>query len=142
MFCQITLIGNVGRDPELRYTPSGMAVCNFSLAVNRSWTDRGSNEKREETTWWKVAVWGNQAETVNQYVSKGKQVLVVGSRIKADSYVGQDGQARASLEITADQVRFLGGRGGEGGEHYEQAAGQGGDYGGSSAPTDIDDIPF
>ncbi|NJL94605.1 MAG: single-stranded DNA-binding protein [Anaerolineae bacterium] len=131
-FTQITLIGNVGRDPELRFTQQGQAVCSFSLAVNRSWTDRQSNERREETTWWKITVWGNQAETVNQYVSKGKQVLVVGSRVKVDTYTGNDGQVRTSLELTADNVRFLGGSGGPG-------AGAG--YDNYPAQAE-DDIPF
>jgi single-strand DNA-binding protein len=128
------LIGNVGREPELRYTTSGMAVCNFSLAVSRSWTDKGSNEKREETTWWKVVVWGAQAETVNQYVTKGKQVLVVGDRIHASSYSGQDGQPRASLEVTATTVRFLGGAGAGAGSREGEA--------GHHPPGEVDDIPF
>ena len=134
---QITLVGNVGRDPELRFTPSGAAVCNFTLATNRTWTDRNSNERRQETTWWKITVWGAQAETVNQYVSKGRQVLVTGSRIKADAYTGQDGQPRASIELTADNVTFLSGGGGSGGDSYSQ-----GDYDDNYAPSEVDDIPF
>lgn len=109
MFCQVTLLGNVGRDPELRYTPTGMAVCNFSIAVNRSRTDRNTNERIDETTWWKITVWGVQAENVNQYVKKGQRVLVVGSRVAASAYSSAEGP-KASLELTADLVKFLGGR--------------------------------
>jgi len=136
-FCQIILVGNVGRDPTLRYTPSGAAVCDFSIAVNRSRKD-ASGEKHDETTWFKVTVWGQQAETVNQYVSKGKQVLVVADRIQASTYTGQDGQARASLEVTANTVRFLsGGAGGGAQGSYDER-----DSGYQQAPADVDDIPF
>jgi len=133
-FAEIILVGNVGRDPELRFTQSGQAVCNFSLAVNRSWTDRNTNERREETTWFKITVWGAQAETVNQYVQKGKQVLVVGDRIEASAFTGNDGEPRASLEVTARQVRFLSG-GGDGGSYSDS-----GGY--EEGPSDVDDIPF
>ena len=134
-FAEIILVGNVGRDPELRFTQSGTAVCDFSLAVNRRWTDRGSNERREETTWFKITVWGTQAESVNQYVQKGRQVLVIADRIQASAYMGNDGEPRASLEVTARTVQFLSG-GGDGGGGYSQ----GGGY--DDAPADVDDIPF
>lgn len=135
MFTRVVLVGNVGRDPELRYTPSGMAVCNFSLAVNRSWTKQDTNEKIQETVWWRIAVWGNQAETVNQYVEKGKQILVEGSRVSSNAWIDKDGTPRSGLELTADHVRFLGRKGDddEGEREYS---------GGSAAPTEIDDIPF
>jgi len=135
-FAEIILVGNVGRDPELRFTQSGTAVCDFSLAVNRRWTDRNSNEQREETTWFRVTVWGAQAETVNQYVQKGKQVLVVSDRIEASAFMGNDGEPRASLEVTARTVRFLSGGGGDGG----YSGGGSGGY--EEAPSDVDDIPF
>jgi single-strand DNA-binding protein len=134
-FCELILVGNVGREPELRFTSSGSAVCNFSLAVNRTWTDRNSSEKREATTWFKVTVWGPQAETINQFVQKGKQVLVVADRIEADAYVGQDGSARATLNVTARTVRFLnGGAGGNMDYGNEQDDGY--------MPPNVDDIPF
>lgn len=122
------IVGNVGRDPELRYTQSGVAVCDFSVAVSRRWTDRNSNEQREETTWFKISAWRNLAETCNQFVHKGMQIMVTG-RVGASAYVGQDGQARASLEITAQDVQFLGRRG--------EGAEMGGDY-----PSEPDDLPF
>jgi len=134
-YVQVTLIGNLGRDGTLRYTSSGQAVCDFSLATTRRWTERNTNEKREETTWWKVSVWGSLAESINQYLVKGTQVLVVADRVKADMYTGQDGQTRVNLEVTARDIQLLGSRGGGGnqgmGQHEDQYA-----------PSDVDDIPF
>jgi single-strand DNA-binding protein len=105
---QITLVGNVGRDPELKYTQSGVAVTDFSLAVNRKWTD-SNGERKEHVTWWRVTCWRKQAEIVAQYVKKGRQVMVVASQIEANAYAGNDGEPRASLDVTADQVIFLSG---------------------------------
>lgn len=106
MYQQITIVGNVGQDPEMRYTSGGDGVCNFSVAVNKRRKDRNTNEYTDHTTWFKVATWRNLAETCSQYVHKGMLVMVVGE-VKADSYVGQDGQTRVSLEITARDVKFL-----------------------------------
>lgn len=107
---QVIIIGNVGREPELRYTQSGVAVCDFSVAVSRKWTDKASGQSRETTTWFKVSAWRGLAETCNQYVTKGMQVMVTGE-VDASAYLGNDGTARASLEITARDIQFLGGRG-------------------------------
>lgn len=104
----VMIIGNVGRSPELRYTQSGVAVADFSVAVNRVWTQNG--EKREEVTWFRVSCWRSLAETVNQYVHKGMLISVSG-RVTASAYMGQDGEPRASLDLTADGVVFLGRRG-------------------------------
>lgn len=128
MFVQLILVGNVGRDPELRYTTSGQAVCDFSLATNESWFDKESGERKNTTTWWKVTVWGKQAETINQYVSKGKKVLVRSDSVKASAYIGRDGDARASLEITARDVKFL----------SERAS----DGSGERSEDESEDIPF
>jgi single-strand DNA-binding protein len=122
------IIGNVGREPELRYTQSGVAVCDFSVAVNRTWSDRNTNEKREETTWFRVSAWRGLAETVNQYVHKGMQIMVTG-RIGASAFIGQDGEARASLDLTALDIQFLSRRG-ETSEDYQ-------DY-----PSEPEDLPF
>lgn len=103
------IVGNVGRDPKLRYTQTGVAVCDFSVAVNRKWKD--GNEQRDKTTWFRVTAWRALAETVNQYVHKGMQVMVTGE-IDASAYVAQDGEARASLDLTARDIQFLGGRDG------------------------------
>lgn len=124
------IIGNVGRDPELRYTQQGVAVCDFSVAVSRRWTDRNTNEQREETTWFRVSAWRALAETVSQYVHKGMQVMVTG-RISASAFMGQDGQPRASLDLTAQEIQFLGRRG---------EPGEGGVEGGY--PTEPEDLPF
>ena len=122
------IIGNVGRDPELRYTQSGVAVCDFSVAVSRRWNDRTSNEQREETTWFRVSAWRGLAETANQYVHKGMQIMVAG-RIGASAFIGQDGEARASLELTALDIQFLGRRG-EAAEDYQEY------------PSEPEDLPF
>lgn len=135
MYQYTVIVGNVGRDPEMRYTPSGTAVCDFSVAVTRRWTDRGSNEQREKTTWFRVSAWNRLAETCNQYVYKGMRVLVTGE-VDASAWTGQDGEARATLEITARDVKFLSRRD------------EDGDFsGGSNAfagppPEDLQDIPF
>lgn len=129
---QTIIVGNVGRDPEMRYLPSGKGVCNFSVAVSRSWTDRQTNEKKEETTWYRVAVWDRQAETANQYVRKGTQIMVIG-RVSVRAYTDNSGQPAASLELTADTFQLLGGRDGA-------SSGGGNDYG--APPSDVDNIPF
>lgn len=128
MYQQCTIVGNLGRDPELRYTPGGQAVTDFSVAVNRKWTSKDGSPG-EETTWFKVTCWGRLAETTNQYLSKGRQVLIVG-RVKASAWIGQDGEARATLELTARDVKFLGGNRGE----QTDAA--------QSFPSDEEEIPF
>ena len=110
----IIIVGRLGRDPELRYTPSGQAVCNLSLATDNSFTNR-EGQRVTRTVWFRVTVWGKQAETVNQYLAKGRQILVEG-RMNPDENGGpriwsrQDGTPAASYEITANTVRFLGGR--------------------------------
>jgi single-strand DNA-binding protein len=109
-FQQVIIIGHVGRDAEIRYTNQGVAVCDFSVAVSRRWTDRTTNEQREETTWFKISAWRGLAETCNQYVRKGMQIMVAG-RVTASAYLAQDGEARAALELTALDVQFLGVRG-------------------------------
>lgn len=103
-FQQVIIIGHVGRDPELRYTQSGVAVCDFSVAVSRKWTQDG--EQREDTTWFKVSAWRGLAETCSQYVHKGMAIMVTG-RVNASAYLAQNGEARASLELTAQDVQFL-----------------------------------
>jgi len=110
MYQQITLIGNLGTDPEMRYTPSGVPVASFSLAVNRSWTGQ-DGQKQDKTTWFRISVWNKQAEIVSQYLTKGRQVMVVGEMEDARAFTDRDGNMRASLEVRANSVRFLGQRG-------------------------------
>ena len=118
MYHKIIIVGNLGRDPEMRYTPDGTPVTHFSVATNRRWTDQ-EGQQHDETTWWRVTAWGRQAEVCNQYLQKGRLVLVEG-RLKPDPatggpriWTGNDGVARASFEVTALNVRFLGGGRGE-----------------------------
>ena len=108
---QVVIVGNLGRDPEMRYTPSGQPVTNFSIATNRSYNNQ-AGEQVKETTWFRVDAWGKLAENCNQYLKKGSLALILG-RIKPDPasggpriYQGQNGPG-ASFEITADTVRFL-----------------------------------
>ncbi len=102
---QILLIGNVGRDPEMRYTPSGAAVTDFRLAVSYR-RNRQDGDVQEETEWFTITAWNRLAETVNQYVVKGSKVFVDG-RFKSRQYVGSDGQTRTSNEVIANRVLFL-----------------------------------
>lgn len=117
MYQKLVIAGNLGQDPELRYMSDGQAVCNFSMACNRRWNDRATGEQQEEVTWFRVSVWGRQAEAANQYLSKGRQVLVEG-RLRPDANTGgprlwtrNDGSVGASFEVVADRVQFLGSNG-------------------------------
>lgn len=110
---RVLLMGNLTRDPELRYIPSGTAVAEFGLAVNRKFKGQ-SGELQEETTFVDIVVWGRQGENVNQYLSKGRAVFVEG-RLQYDAWESQDGQKRSRLRVVADNVQFLGGPGGGGG---------------------------
>ena len=144
MYQKVVIVGNLGNDPELKYTPQGDAVTSFSVATNRRWTGR-DGQPGEETCWFRVSVWGRQAESCNQYLSKGRQVLVEG-RLTPDResggpriWNGQDGQPRASFELRAITVQFLSGvdngRGGGGGSSaYTEADNQ--------SPALEDEIPF
>jgi len=105
---KVILLGNLGSDPEMRYTPNGKAVTSFRMATNRRYTT-SAGESKEETDWFRISVWGKQAEQCNQILSKGKQVYVEG-RFHARNWEGQDGQTRTSLEVTAERVLFLGKR--------------------------------
>ena len=102
---KIMLIGNVGSDPEMRYTPNGKAVTSFRIATNYRYVG-SDGERREETEWFRVSAWGKQAESCNQFLSKGKRVYVEG-RLHSRSWEGQDGQMRTSLEVSANRVIFL-----------------------------------
>jgi single-strand DNA-binding protein len=135
MYQKTVVIGNLGRDPEMRYTPSGVPVTSFSVATTRRWTN-ANGEQQEKTTWFRVTCWRKQAELTAQYLKKGRLVLVEGD-IDASSWTDKEGNARASLELTATTVRFLGTREGEGGEPIAAHAVAGGEF-----PGNEDDIPF
>lgn len=106
MYQQITLIGNLGNEPELRYTPSGVPVVSFNLAVNKSWTD-AEGGKQDKTVWFRVTAWRKLAEIAAQYLAKGKQILVVGEMEDARAFTDKEGNSRASLEVTAQTIKFL-----------------------------------
>lgn len=110
MYQQLILIGNLGNDPELRHTAGGVAVASFNLAVSRSWTGQ-DGQRQDKTTWFRVSVWNKQAETVTQYLSKGRQVMVVGEIEEARVFTDKNGNPRASLEVKALQVKFMGQKG-------------------------------
>ncbi len=140
MYQKVVIAGNLGRDPEMRYMPDGTAVTNFSVATNRRWTDRASGEPRKETTWFRVSVWGRQAEAANQYLSKGRQVLVEG-RLETDPQTGgpklftrQDGSVGSAYELRAFNFVFLGGR--EDGGFEADGPSE------SAAAQEEDEIPF
>ena len=111
-FNKITIVGYLGKDPEIRYMPDGTAVCNFSVATTEKRKDR-SGEMQENTIWFRINVWGKQADAANQYLTKGRQVYVEG-RLSQQEYTDRDGNKRTSLEVRATDVQFLGSRGDEG----------------------------
>jgi single-strand DNA-binding protein len=141
MYQQLTIVGYLGNDPVMRFTPGGQAVTSFSIATSRSYTNN-AGQKVDETTWFRVSVWGAQAESCNQYLSKGRPVLVVG-RLRPDPQSGgprvftrKDGTTGASYEVNAINVRFLpGGRG-------DAAGDLGQDMGDFEGGAEDDDIPF
>ncbi|MEK6704407.1 MAG: single-stranded DNA-binding protein [Bdellovibrionota bacterium] len=103
---KVILVGRLGQNPEVRYTPSGAAVANFSVATNEAWTDK-SGQKQERTEWHKVVVWGKLAELCNQYLAKGRQVYVEG-RLQTRQWQDKDGQTKYTTEVQAQTVQFLG----------------------------------
>ena len=116
MYHKVIIVGNLGRDPEMRYTPKGTPVTTFSVAANRNWTNADGTQGKE-TTWFRVSAWGRMAEVCNEYLAKGRQVLIEGE-LKPDPesggprvWTGNDGIARASFEVNARTVKFIGGRG-------------------------------
>jgi single-strand DNA-binding protein len=138
---KVILVGNLGRDAELRYTPAGAAVATLSLATTEVWNDKGG-QRQEKTEWHRVVLWGKQAETLNEYLMKGKQIYVEG-RLQTREWNDKDGNKRYTTEIRGDRIVLLGGGGGggrreapgrmpqESTEPHEQAV-----------PVTDDDIPF
>jgi single-strand DNA-binding protein len=104
---KVIILGRLGQDPELKYTPGGAPVCNFSLATTEAWTDK-SGQKQEKTEWHRIVVWGKLAELCNQYLSKGRQAFVEG-RLQTRSWDDKDGNKRYTTEINASTVQFIGG---------------------------------
>jgi single-strand DNA-binding protein len=162
---KVILVGRLGQNPEVRYTPSGAAVANFSIATSESWVDK-SGQKQERTEWHRIVVWGKTAENCNQYLSKGRQIYVEG-RLQTRQWQDKDGQTKYTTEIQAQTVQFLGGGAAAGpnagsdrpsrdfgGADQGMSNGAGSQYGGSSyggssnQPMNMepsfteDDIPF
>jgi len=140
MFHTIIIVGNLGRDPEMRYLPSGQAVTNFSVATNRQYTGSDGNLVKE-TIWFRVSVWGRMAEVCSQYLRRGSKVLVEGN-LRPDPATGgprlwtrQDGTTSASYEVNASTVRFLSSRSDD--EAYQSS-----DYAGQQESGSEDEIPF
>jgi single-strand DNA-binding protein len=131
---KVILIGNLGRDPELRYTQGGSAVANFTLATNERWRDKDGNNQ-ERTEWHRIVVWGRTAENCAQYLQKGRSVYVEG-RLQTREWEDKDGNKRNTTEVNALTVQFLGGRGGSGGPGDDPG------YSGPGEPPPGDDIPF
>ncbi len=106
MFQQLILVGNLGGDPEMRYTSTGVPVTNFSLAVSKRRTT-GEGEVQEKTTWFRINIWRRQAEVASQYLTKGAKVMVIGEIEQARPWTDRDGNLQATIEVTANQFRFL-----------------------------------
>ena len=140
MYQKTVIVGNLGKDPEMRYTQSGVPVTSFNVATSRRWTN-ANGESQEKTTWFRVTCWRKLAELTAQYLKKGRLVLVEGD-IDASSWTDKEGNARASLELTAINVKFLGSREGDGGEPMIAGAPSGGHADGGDFPTNEDEIPF
>ncbi|HEX8775037.1 MAG TPA: single-stranded DNA-binding protein [Pyrinomonadaceae bacterium] len=146
-FNKIILVGNLGRDPELRYTPQGTPVCSFSVATNEKRKDR-AGEMQDFTTWFRVTLWGRQAETASQYLTKGRPIYVEG-RLRLEEWTDKDGKQRYTLEVHATDMQFIGGGRGD-----EAPAGTGPAQGSTGRPSSSgdrqppepdlsdDDIPF
>ncbi|QDT26048.1 Single-stranded DNA-binding protein [Gimesia panareensis] len=159
-FNKVILVGNLTRDPQVRYTPGGSAVAEIGLAVNRSWFDKNSNSRKEETTFVDVTLWGRTAEVASEYLTKGRSVLIEG-RLQLDQWDDKEsGQKRSKLKVVGENMTMLGGRGesgggapgGGGGGGYGARGGSAPSQGGSSSPADSfydspggmpdDDVPF
>jgi single-strand DNA-binding protein len=140
-FNKIIIVGNLGRDPELRYTPQGTPVCSFTVATNERRKDK-AGEMQDSTTWFRVTLWGRQAETASQYLTKGRPVYIEG-RLRVEEWQDRDGKQRYTLEVHATDMQFIGGGRGEeaasGGQPAGRAASPGEPH---EAELSDDDIPF
>jgi len=149
---KVILVGNLGADPDMRYTPSGQGVCELRVATSESWNDK-NGQRQERTEWHRIVVWGKRAEVCSKYLSKGRQVFVEG-RIQTRTYDDKDGNKRYITEIIAAVVQFLGGGGGRDGNKSRgdgdappppndaDFGGYGGGGGGGGGGGPDDDIPF
>ena len=132
---RVILIGRLGRDPELKFTPAGKAVTNFTMATSENWKD-DSGERQERTEWHRIVIWGKLAEVAAKYLTKGKQVYIEG-RLQTREWTDKDGQKRYTTEIVANNMTLLDGKGEGGGNNPEKPESSGG-----LSPDDLDQIPF
>jgi single-strand DNA-binding protein len=142
-FNKVMLMGNLTRDPELKYLPSGSAVANLGLAVNRTWTDRESGEKKEEVCFVDLEAFGRTAETMNEYLQKGRPVLIEG-RLRYRTWETDDGQRRSKHDIFVERFQFVGGRqdGSEQGGYSQTGDAAPQSSASEANPSTEDDIPF
>ena len=139
---KVILVGNLGRDPEIRYTQSGTPVANFTMATTEQWKDQQTGERNEKTEWHRIVVWGKTAEMCAQYLSKGRQAYVEG-RIQTREWEDKEGNKRQTTEIVAQNVTFLGGRDGAGrSPNAPPPMGDAPAGGSMGPPPGGDDIPF
>ncbi len=148
---KVILVGNLGRDAELRYTPGGAAVATLNLATTEVWNDKASGQRQEKTEWHRIVLWGKSAESLNEYLTKGKQIYVEG-RLQTRKWQDKDGNDKYTTEIRGDRIVLLGGGGGGGGtgggrpqQRAAVTAGGGGEHEPMGEPiSDLtdDDIPF
>ena len=147
-FNKITIIGNLGRDPELRYTPQGTAVCDFSVAVNDRKRDK-AGEWQDVTTWFKITFWGKQAENASKYLTKGRQAYIEG-RLQVEEWTDRDGNNRFTLAVQGSDIQFLGDGRGEAGDsqggaersYSAPASASNDEFSGQASTATDDDIPF
>ena len=140
-FNKIILVGNLGRDPELRYTPQGTPVCSFTMATNEKRKDK-AGEMQDVTTWFRVTLWGRQAEAASQYLTKGRPVYIEG-RLRVEEWTDRDSKQRYTLEVHATDMQFIGSRSEEGASSRARSD-EGTPTRGSSSDVEVtdDDIPF
>lgn len=139
-FNRITIVGYLGRDPELRYTPDGTPVCDFTVATTERKKDK-SGEPQDVTTWFRVTVWRKQAELAGQYLTKGRQIYVEGRLVQRE-YQDRDGNTRFSLEVTASDIQFIGSRGDDAPQMRDEPRAKPHSQEAAAAPVTEDDIPF
>lgn len=142
-FNKVTVVGNLGRDPELRYTPQGTPVCSFTMATNEKRKDK-AGEMQDVTTWFRITLWGRQAEAASQYLTKGRPVYIEG-RLRLEEWTDRDGKQRSTLEVHATDMQFIGSRGDEAASGSPRGRGdEGGSSKDNSSDVDVtdDDIPF
>jgi single-strand DNA-binding protein len=141
-FNKITIVGNLGKDPELRYTPQGNAVCNISVATNEKRRDK-SGDLQDSTTWFRITLWGKQAENASKFLTKGSPIYIEG-RLRVEEWSDRDGKNRYTLEVQATDMQFLGGSrtddfSGSPHEDLSEPVSGGGDF---APANNDDDIPF